>query len=87
MIDNMIEDIFARLTMSLRYDSLFLENVCAGNHECAVEKVDTIVTLAETYYQAPDALGTKVDFIVKEINHARTKMRLGGGYFGTYLAV
>ena len=56
--------------MSLRYDSLFLENVCEGNHECAVEKVDTIVTLAETYYQAPDALGTKVKFIVKEINHA-----------------
>ena len=87
MIETIIKDIFARLTMSLRYDSLFLENVCAGNHECAMDKVATIATLAETYYQAPDALGTKVDFIVKEINHAKTKMRLGGGYFGTYLAV
>ena len=76
----MIEDIFARLTMSLRYDSLFLENVCAGNHECAVEKVDTIVTLAETYYQAPDALGTKVNFIVKEINHVNNNLTLGPGF-------
>ena len=66
--------------MSLRYDSLFLENVCAGNHECVVEKVDTIVTLAETYYQAPDALGTKVNFIVKEINHVNTNLTLGRGF-------
>jgi len=75
------------LTMSLRYDSLFLENVCAGNHECAMDKVATIATLAETYYQAPDALGTKVTFFVTEINHARTEMRLEGGDFGTYIPV
>ena len=87
MIETIIKDIFARLTMSLRYDSLFLENVCAGNHECAMDKVVTIATLAETYYQAPDALGTKVTFFVTEINHARTEMRLEGGDFGTYIPV
>ena len=54
---------------------------------CAVDNVDTIVTLAETYYQAPDALGTKVTFFVTEINHARTEMRLEGGDFGTYIPV
>ena len=48
-----------------------------------MDNVDTIVTLAETYYQAPDALGTKVKFIVKEINHAKTKLRLGSGSMGT----
>ena len=47
---------------------------------CAVDNVDTIVTLAETYYQAPDALGTKVNFIIKEINHVNTNLTLGPGF-------
>ena len=54
---------------------------------CAVDNVDTIVTLAETYYQAPDALGTKVKFIVKEINHVNRNLTLGSGSLGTLFPV
>ena len=67
---------FTSLTLSLTYDSLFLKNVCDGDHECAVSKIDTIVTIAETYYQAPDKLGTKIDLIIKEINYTDTELRL-----------
>ena len=68
--------IFARLTLSIRYDSLFLENLCGGDHECAVNNVYVIVTLANTFYQAPDALGTRVFFNVKEIDYVDAKLRL-----------
>ena len=67
---------FFRLTLSIRYDSLFLENVCDGDHECAVNNVYVIVTLANTFYQAPDALGTRVFFNVKEIDYVDAKLRL-----------
>ena len=69
-------DLFFRLTLSLRYDRLFLENVCGGDHECAVNNVYVIVTLANTFYQAPDALGTRVFFNVKEIDYVDAKLRL-----------
>ena len=67
-----------RLTLSLRYDRLFLENVCEGDHECAVNNVYVIVTLANTFYQAPDALGTRVFFSVKEIDFIDDNFRLRG---------
>ena len=53
-----------------------MENVCEGDHECAVEKVDTIITIAETYYQAPETLGTKIDLNVKEINYTDIDLRM-----------
>ena len=59
------------------YDSLFLKNVCDGDHECAVNKVDTIITIAETYYQAPEKLGTNIGLNIKEINYTNTELRLG----------
>ena len=68
--------IFARLTLSIRYDSLFLENLCGGDHECAVNNVYVIVTLANTFYQTPDQLGTRVLFDVKEIDYVDAKLRL-----------
>ena len=70
--------IFFRLTLSLRYDRLFLENVCEGDHECALNNVYVIVTLANTYYQAPDALGTRIFFIIKEIDYIDDNFRLSG---------
>lgn len=60
------------------YDSLFLKNVCDGDHECAVNKVDTIISIAETYYQAPEKLGTNISLIIKEINYTNTELRLKG---------
>ena len=68
--------IFARLTLSIRYDSLFLENLCGGDHECAVNNVYVIVTLANTFYQTPDQLGTRVFFDIKEIDYVDAKLRL-----------
>ena len=68
--------IFFRLTLSIRYDSLFLENVCGGDHDCAKNYVYVIVALASTYYQAPDALGTRVFFNIKEIDYVDAKLRL-----------
>ena len=67
---------FDSLSLSLIYDSLFLKNVCEGDHECAIDKVDTIITIAETYFQAPETLGTKIDLIVKDINYADIELRL-----------
>ena len=68
--------LFFRITLSIRYDSLFLENLCGGDHDCAVNNVYVIVTLANTFYQAPEVLGTRVFFNVKEISYVDAKLRL-----------
>ena len=67
---------FASLSLSVTYDTPFLNNVCEGDHECAVNKVDTIITIAETYFQAPEKLGTKIDLDIKEIKYTDTVLRL-----------
>ena len=41
-----------------------------------MNNVYVIVTLANTFYQAPDALGTRVFFNVKEIDYVDAKLRL-----------
>jgi len=70
---------YLALTLSIRYDTLFLENLCGGDHECAVNNVYVIVSLANTFYQTPDALGTRVFFNVKEIDYFDAKLRLRSG--------
>ena len=65
-----------RVTMSVSYDDLFLNEVCGGDHNLAKSRVEKIVSLAQAYYMDETTLGTKVYFDVKEIDHVPYQLKL-----------
>ena len=65
-----------RVTLALRYDNLFLENVCGRNHALAKTRVGKIIDLAQTYFLDSATLGTKITLKVKEIEHTDNVLKL-----------
>ena len=65
-----------RVTLSLRYDNLFLNGVCEGDHDKAKQRVEKIANLAQVYFHDSASLGTKITFDIKDINHTNHELRL-----------
>ena len=72
---NIIYIIFS-VTLILNYDSLFLNNVCGGNHQCAMEKVQMMIAIAQTYFLKTNILGMKIDLKVIEVRNTDGNFRL-----------
>ena len=70
--------------MSVKYDDLFLNEVCGGDHDLAKSRVEKIVALAQGYYMDESVLETKVYFSVKEIGHAGNGVQLRLSKYGSY---
>ena len=66
-----------RLTISVQYDNLFLQNVAGGSHPQAKRRVSEIVDLAKPYFQNPKgSLGYDINLNLKEIKHIDNEFRL-----------
>ena len=65
--------------MSIKYDNLFLNEVCGGDHELAKSRVEKIVSLAQGYYLDSNTLGTKVYLSIQAIEHVEAELRLRAG--------
>ena len=65
-----------RVTLSLSYDNLFLNDVCGGNHAMAKGRVEKIIKLAQGYFLDSATLGTKITLEIKEIKHTNHEFRL-----------
>ena len=64
------------MTLSIKYDNRFLNNVCNGKTNVAYWRVRDIVTMAETYFKMEKKLGTKVTFDIVEIGHVNEDLSL-----------
>ena len=72
----MITVFLFRITMSVKYDNLFLYEVCGGDHDLAKSRVEKIVALAQAYYLDVETLGTKVYLSIEEIGHVNAELKL-----------
>ena len=71
-----------RLTLSLRYDKLFLDNVAKGSHADAKTRIHSVVNLARTYFQWP-SLGSKISLKILDIEYVDTILQLASNPGGT----
>ena len=63
------------MSIALRYDDLFLNNVAGGSHRAAKEKASKVVQLAQVYFSSK-SLGTTVELHIVSIKHRDTELRL-----------
>ena len=64
------------LTISIKYDNLFLRHAAGSKHRAARRKVKEIVHLAQPYFLRSRELGTRINLQVKEIKHVNDRLRL-----------
>ena len=74
--------LFCRVTLSIRYDKLFLENVANGNHKDAKTRVHSVINLARPYFQWP-SLGSKVSLKILDIDYVPEYLQLSDSPGGT----
>jgi len=67
-----------RLSVALRYDNLYLNNVCNGDHNLAKARAREIINLAQNFYRNP-ALGTRIELDITSIKYVNTDARLRRG--------
>merc|ERR1712241_1523767 len=64
------------LTIALKYDNLFLQNICGGSHSVAKARAREIVTLAQAFYKDSATLGSTITLNVTSIKHVDASLRL-----------
>lgn len=69
--------IFCRITLSIRYDNLFLQNVAGGSHATAKTKVHSVVNLARPYFKWA-SLGNEVSLKILDIAYVNENLQLAG---------
>ena len=74
--------IFCRITLSIRYDNLFLQNVAGGDHAKAKTKVHSVVNLARPYFKWA-SLGNEVSLKILDIAYVKQNLQLAGNPGGT----
>ena len=74
--------IFCRVTLSIRYDNYFLQNVAGGSHATAKTKVHSVVNLARPYFKWA-SLGNEVSLKILDIGYVDEYLRLGSNPGGT----
>ena len=65
------------VSIALRYDNLFLNNIGGGDHSVAKSRAREIVTLAQPYFKLA-ALGTTITLEVTSVKYVNTEARLRG---------
>ena len=74
--------IFCRVTLSIRYDTLFLQNVAGGDHAKAKTRVHSVVNLARPYFKWA-SLGNDVSLKILDIDYVNDYLQLGSNPGGT----
>merc|ERR1711990_102564 len=64
------------VSIALRYDNLFLQNTCGGDHTVAQARAREIVTLAQAFYRDSATLGTTITLGITSIKHVDASLRL-----------
>ena len=68
-----------RVSVALRYDNLFLNNVCGGDHVVAKARAEELLDLAEAFFKMSAALGATVELDIVNIKHVNSEFRLTNG--------
>ena len=74
--------IFCRVTLSIRYDTLFLQNVAGGDHAKAKTRVHSVVNLARPYFKWA-SLGNEVSLKILDIAYVNEYLQLASSPGGT----
>jgi len=64
------------VTIALKYDNLFLQNTCGGDHTVAKARAREIVTLAQAFYKDSTTLGSTITLSITSIKHVDASIRL-----------
>ena len=64
------------MTLSIKYDNNFLNQVCGKDKSVAKKRVAKVVELAQAYFKMSATLGTTIYLNIKEIAHINDGLRL-----------
>ena len=60
----------------MRYDNLFLNDLCSGNHTLAKSRTEEIVLISQNFFNMANALGTTIALDILNVKHVDTTARL-----------